>query len=84
MILLELGDGWGPVIVDDTEELHLMAEQIRVLINSKEYFTYWIGGLGYDSLEAHGYFEGKIKLTFFYLLKKTRCFMRKLLKVKLL
>ena len=61
LIVLELGDGWGPVIVDDTEELQLMAEQIRVLVNSKDYFTYWIGGLSYDSLEAHGYSEGKIK-----------------------
>ena len=65
MILLELGDGWAPVIVNDTEELHLMAEQYRIIsYDDLDYDKYWIGGLGYDSLESHGYSEGNILYVF--------------------
>ena len=59
MILSELGFGWHPAFVDDTEELEFIAEQSRSLLLGYDWRIYWIGGLGYDSLEAHGYSEGK-------------------------
>ena len=59
MILSELDFGWHPAIVDDTGELKFIAEQSRSLLETLDWRIYWIGGLGYDSLEAHGYSEGK-------------------------
>ena len=55
----ELGFGWHPAFVDDTEELEFIAEQSRGMLETLDWYVYWIGGLGYDSLEAHGYSEGK-------------------------
>ena len=59
MMLLELGFGWGPAFVDDREELQFIAEQSRSLLVTYDWRIYWLGGLGYASLEAHRYSAGK-------------------------
>ena len=59
MMLSELGFGWCPAFVDDREELQFIAEQSRSLLETYDWHVYLIGGLGYASLEAHGYSKGK-------------------------
>ena len=56
-ILLELGGGWAPAVVDDLEELGFIKKYGR---KSTDDQTYWIGGLDYDTLEAHNYTEGNV------------------------
>ena len=55
-MLLELGVGWAPAIADDSTELDLFQENNRISTDRR---SYWIGGLGYETLESQGYSKGK-------------------------
>ena len=54
--MVELGPGWAPAVVDDVVELEFIQEQERLSSDDR---TYWIGGLGYETLESRGYSGGK-------------------------
>ena len=54
--MLELGTGWAPAVAEDVVELEFIKEQERLSSDDR---TYWIGGLGYETLESRGYSGGK-------------------------
>ena len=56
MLLTELGVGWSPAFAADTIEREFIKEQQRISADQK---SFWIGGLGEESLESQGYSEGK-------------------------
>ena len=55
-LLLELGTGWAPAVADDVVELEFIQEQEQISSDDR---SYWIGGLGYETLESQGSSGGK-------------------------
>ena len=53
---LDLGVGWAAAVADDPTELQFYQENNRI---STDHRSYWIGGLGYETLESEGYSEGR-------------------------
>ena len=52
---LELGAGWTPAVLNDSEEFDFINQHER-RVADRSY--YWIGGLAYDTLESRGYSSG--------------------------
>ena len=58
LYLLELGAGWAPAVLDNTEELVFIHQCERRAADKR---SYWIGGLAYDTVESQGNSSGKPK-----------------------
>ena len=71
LTLIELGVGWGPAFAGDTIELEFIKEQQQISADNR---SFWIGGLGEESIESQGYSEGKhtkqVRLTYFPQVRK--------------
>ena len=53
--MIELGSGWAPAVIDDSEEFDFIQHQERMSTDDR---SYWIGDMTYDTLESKGYSPG--------------------------